>query len=134
MKIWSLVYTIYRTRPIYQTQYTKLNQIFSSGTKPNLRNQIYWTKFPKPYLQNQIYKGKFWNVKNQIYWVKCTKPNIFNQTCKFYLSNQSTKLILEKPNLQKIELKSNPSLYWAWPSLFDLSVTALWYMVQGENV
>ena len=29
------------TSPIYQTLYTKLNQIFSLGTNPNLPNQIY---------------------------------------------------------------------------------------------
>ena len=75
----------------------------------------------------------------ETYRTKYTEPNEPNQIYSIkpanliYLTN-STKLNLEKLNLQKIELKSNPSLYWAWPSLFDLSVTALWYMVQGENV
>ena len=79
--------------PIYQTQHTKLNllkQIISLGTKPN---QIYWSKYNKPYLPNFTYNDKsskqnVQTVKNQIYLTKYTKPNLFNHTCKLNPPNQ----------------------------------------------
>ena len=113
------------TNPIYQTQYMNLNlliQIFSFGTKPNLLNQIYWTKFTKPYLNNCIYKiqstkQNLWNVKKkQICWTKYIKSNILNKTCKLNSPNQFYQTKSRKTNLQKIKVKSNPCLYWVWPS------------------
>ena len=62
--IWStqLIQSNYLPNQIYQTQNTKpnlLNQICSLGTKLNIHNQIYWTKFAK-----QTYKTE---SKNEIY-------------------------------------------------------------------
>ena len=49
----------------------------------------------------------FDNIMSQIFSIKPIKLN---------LSTDSTKPNLEEPNLQKIKVKSNPCLFWAWPS------------------
>ena len=70
-------------------------------------NQPYWTKSTK----TKSTKQNDWNVTNQIIQSKSFFWNLQN----YIHQANSTKLYPEKPNLQKIKEKSNPSLSWAWP-------------------
>ena len=75
------------TDQLYQTKYTESN--FFLGIKPNLFNQLYQMKTPKPNLQNPIYLTKCLKFRephlptqiffNQTYKTKSTQPILPNQ-------------------------------------------------------
>ena len=92
--------------PVYQTQINR----------PIIPNQMYWIKFIQPTLPNYFGQSQSWSLVLEISKTKCTKPNLFNQTNSINPNG-------EKPNLQIIKVKSNPSLSWAWPR----SVPACFY-------
>ena len=85
-----------------------LNQLFPWGL-----NQIHLANFTKPNPPNWIYKSNIPSKMFKINTTKYTRPNLFNP---IYKTKSTTKPNLVKPNLRKINVKSNPSLSWAWPS------------------
>ena len=68
--------------------------------------------------------GFFFNP-NQIYSIKHAN--------QFHLTN-STKPNLDKPNLQKINGKSNPSSYWAWPSSAQACLNIFYFNQYNFNI
>ena len=110
----------------YQIQYTKpnlLSQICSLTTKPNLPNQINWTKPTKSKQPNWIYKiistkYNVWNAKNQIYKTKSIQSNLQN------LINPTNKIKVSVTVIIRLDLgwlSWSGQLFWAWQNVFLFS-------------